>query len=122
MKSAAALPAFLEPLRGKAARWCGVAPTAFAHALVTEYRPGTQLGWHRDTPEFGFIVGVSLGGMARMRLRRWPAQKGGKTYTLDLAPRSAYVLRDEARWRWQHGIAPTPGLRYSITLRTLRVA
>jgi len=31
------------------------------------------------------------------------------------------VLRDDARWKWQHSIAPTPQLRYSITFRT-RVA
>lgn len=35
-----------------------------------------------------------------------------------LAPRSAYVLRRQARWGWQHGVAPTPALRYSSTLRT----
>jgi hypothetical protein len=28
------------------------------------------------------------------------------------------VLRAEARWGWQHSVAPTPALRYSITLRT----
>lgn len=120
MKSAALLPAFVLPLREKAARWAGVEPDAFAHGLVTEYRPGTQLGWHRDTPEFGLVVGVSLAGAARMRLRPWPAQKGGRTLALDLPPRSAYILRGEARWKWQHAISPTPALRYSVTLRTLR--
>ena len=120
MKSAAALPEFLFPLREKAARWAGVAPEDFAHGLVTEYRPGTQLGWHRDTPEFGLVVGVSLAGAARMRFRPWPARKGGKSYALDLQPRSAYILRDEARWKWQHAISPTPALRYSVTLRTLQ--
>lgn len=120
VRSAAALPDFLFPLRQKAARWAGVAPSAFAHGLVTEYRPGTQLGWHRDTPEFGLVVGVSLAGAARMRLRPWPARKGGKAVVLDLPPRSAYLLRDEARWKWQHAISATPALRYSVTLRTLR--
>ena len=38
--------------------------------------------------------------------------------SLELAPRSAYVLRAEARWGWQHSVAPTPALRYSITFRT----
>jgi hypothetical protein len=30
------------------------------------------------------------------------------------------VMREEARWGWQHAIAPTGALRYSITFRTLR--
>jgi hypothetical protein len=29
-------------------------------------------------------------------------------------------MREEARWGWQHSIAPTATLRYSITFRTLR--
>jgi alkylated DNA repair dioxygenase AlkB len=29
-----------------------------------------------------------------------------------------YLLRGPARWAWQHAIAPTEALRYSITLRT----
>ena len=33
--------------------------------------------------------------------------------------RHALVLRDDARWRWQHSIPPTKALRYSITFRTL---
>jgi hypothetical protein len=32
------------------------------------------------------------------------------------------VLKDEARWGWQHSIAPTRALRYSITFRTRRAA
>jgi alkylated DNA repair dioxygenase AlkB len=92
----------------------------FVHALVTEYRPGTELGWHRDVGEFGIVVGVSLAGSCRMRFRRYPPEKGAKVFALDLAPRSVYVLRDEIRWRWQHSVARTKELRYSITLRTSR--
>jgi hypothetical protein len=35
-----------------------------------------------------------------------------------VAPRSIYLLRGAARWGWQHSVAPTKVLRYSITLRT----
>ena len=94
--------------------------TAFTHALVTEYRPGTELGWHRDIGEFGIVAGVSLGGACRMRFRRYPPGKGAKVFSLELAPRSLYVLRDEIRWRWQHSVARTKELRYSITFRTPR--
>jgi hypothetical protein len=39
-------------------------------------------------------------------------------FALELAPRSAYMLHDEARWGWQHHVPPTKVLRYSITFRT----
>ena len=89
---------FLFPLRTKVAALIGNEEENFMHALVTEYRPGTELGWHRDVGEFGIVVGVSLGGACRMRFRRYPPQKGAKIFNLDLAPRSVYVLRDEIRW------------------------
>jgi alkylated DNA repair dioxygenase AlkB len=34
-------------------------------------------------------------------------------------PRSAYLLRGDARWDWQHSIPPVDELRYSVTFRTL---
>ena len=112
------IPEFLEPLREKLARWMKIAPTDFVTALVTEYRPGTPLGWHRDAPDYERITGVSLGGWARMRLRRYPPGKD-KPLVLELAPRSAYQMQGIARWQWQHSIPATKELRYSITFRTL---
>ena len=113
---------FLLPLREKVAAWAAIPAQEFGYALVSEYRPGTQLGWHRDVPHFEVVAGVSLGGSARMRFRPYPPRRGDPVLTLDLAPRSAYILRDAARWGWQHSIAPTPMLRYSITFRTRRAA
>jgi alkylated DNA repair dioxygenase AlkB len=114
------IPPFLFPLREKVARLLKIDEASFEHALVTEYRPGTELGWHRDVGEFEIVVGVSLAGMCRMRFRRYPPEKHAKIFTLDLEPRSLYVLRDEIRWRWQHSVSPTKELRYSITFRTRR--
>ena len=117
----APIPEFLMPLRGKVAAWVGVPFDDFGHALVTEYRPGTTLGWHRDVPQFAVIVGVSLASACRMRFRPYPAHAASsqaKPFALELAPRSAYVLQGDVRWRWQHSVAPTPALRYSITFRT----
>jgi alkylated DNA repair dioxygenase AlkB len=111
-------PSFLEPLREKVAAWMGLAPAELGQALVTEYRPGTPLGWHRDAPDFGRVAGVSLGGWARMRLRRYP-RADDTPIVLELAPRSAYQMNGAARWRWQHSIPATRELRYSITFRTL---
>ena len=120
LSPAAPIPAFLDDLRERVGRLAEVPAERFTHALIAEYQIGTQLGWHRDVPEFEVVAGVSLAGSCRMRLRRYPPQKGRniETRVLDLEPRSAYVLRGEARWAWQHSIPPTKALRYSITFRT----
>ena len=117
---APAVPAFLLPLRERVAAWIDVAPGELADALVAEYPPGTPLGWHRDVPEFERVVGVSLAGSCRMRFRPWPlrASRRDGVFALTLEPRSAYVLQREIRWKWQHTVAPTRELRYSITFRT----
>jgi alkylated DNA repair dioxygenase AlkB len=117
------VPPWLFPLRERVAVWTGIPAGDFGFALLTEYQPGTQLGWHRDVPDFETVVGVSLAGAARMRFRPWPpgARPRRAAFHLDLQPRSAYVLRADARWRWQHAISPTKVLRYSITLRTARL-
>ena len=123
LDTAPGLPDFLLPLRDKVASWVDLAPGTFVHGLVSEYRPGTPLGWHRDVPNFEAIAGVSLGGPARMRLRPYrPGERNRRedVIALELEPRSAYAMRGVARWGWQHCIAPTPGLRYSITFRTAR--
>jgi alkylated DNA repair dioxygenase AlkB len=114
------IPPFLHPLRRKVASLISVSEESFPHTLINEYRPGVQLGWHRDVPEFELVVGVSLAGACRMRFRPYPPKKGAKVFVLDLEPRSVYVLRDEIRWRWQHSVAPTRELRYSVTFRTRR--
>jgi alkylated DNA repair dioxygenase AlkB len=112
------MPSFLQDLREKIAPLVQLPPGDFGYALVAEYRPGTQLGWHRDVPQFDAVVGISLGGRAKMRFRPYPPRKNAKILSLDLEPRSAYVLKDDVRWKWQHSIAPTNELRYSITFRT----
>ena len=111
-------PSFLAPLRARIAAWMDLSPEVLEQALVTEYRPGTPLGWHRDAPDFGRVAGVSLGGWARMRLRRYPPGDD-EPVVLNLAPRSAYQMNGAARWRWQHAIPATKELRYSITFRTV---
>jgi alkylated DNA repair dioxygenase AlkB len=112
------LPPFLAQLRDAVAARLDVPAADFVHALVSEYRPGTPIGWHRDKPAYGIVVGVSLAGWGRMRFRPYAAQDARHTLSLDLAPRSLYVMRDAIRWQWQHSMLPTKTLRYSITLRT----
>jgi alkylated DNA repair dioxygenase AlkB len=115
------LPPALHPLRARVSQWSGVPADELVQCTVAEYRPGTQLGWHRDVPTFGVVAGVSLGSACRMRLRPYPHRTGSRerSLVLELAPRSAYVLRAAARWRWQHAISPTKDLRWSVTFRTM---
>jgi len=114
------IPAWLEPLRDKVGAWAGIEPGRFTQALVAEYRPGTPLGWHRDVPDFEDVVGISLDTEAVMRFRPYPPRSPRRedVLKLTLAPRSVYLLRGPSRWQWQHSVAPTPALRYSITFRT----
>jgi alkylated DNA repair dioxygenase AlkB len=113
------LPAWLADVRARVATWRNVPEQRFVHALVTEYRPGTPIGWHRDKPEYGMVIGLSLASACRMRFRPFDKPHDRRAaIALDLAPRSLYVMQDDIRWRWQHGIAPAKALRYSITLRT----
>jgi alkylated DNA repair dioxygenase AlkB len=122
MQPAEGIPASLHPLRQRIADWVGAPADRFTYAVVTEYSTGTQLGWHRDLPDFEIVVGVSLAGPARMRFRPYPPQRGSRTKSiaLELEPRSIYSMQGPARWGWQHCIAPTKNLRYSITFRTPR--
>jgi len=119
--------------RREQARGCRECPL-WADALVGE-QPGDRedvqgrpfvgpagRGWHRDAPDYELIAGVSLGSFARLRFRPWPPRKPKKDniLTLEIAPRSAYRMADTARWGWQHSVPPVPGLRYSVTMRTVR--
>jgi alkylated DNA repair dioxygenase AlkB len=125
LRPSEALPPALWPLRAKVADWLGVAPEAFTHVLVAQYRPGTPLGWHRDVPDFERVVGVSLLSPALMQFRRYPPPAPGRASEaprakLCIEPRSIYLMQGPARWQWQHRVLPTDALRYSITLRTSR--
>ena len=112
------LPEWLLPLRGKAAEFAGVDSDEFVHVLLARYDPGAGIGWHRDRPVFGKVVGVSLGSPATLRFRRrTPA--GFQRASLEVEPRSAYLLTGEVRHDWEHSIAPGEQLRFSITFRTL---
>ena len=122
------LPAFLMPLREKAAAWAGVEPGAFAMALVNEYPPGAPIGWHRDAPQYGIVAGVSLLSACRMKLRPYvrPGSRSAAagrrmaTHEIALQRRSGYVMAGEARNAYEHHIPAVTALRYSITFRTLR--
>ena len=112
-------PGWLIPMRDRAAAFAGLAPDAIEHALLIEYDVGAGLGWHRDRPVFGDVIGLSLLSPAPLRFRRRRGDKFER-FTLDVEPRSAYLLRGEARSDWEHSLPPATALRYSLTFRTLR--
>jgi alkylated DNA repair protein (DNA oxidative demethylase) len=113
------VPGWLLPVREKAAELAGHDPEELVEILVQRYPPGATIGWHRDAPAFGTVIGVSLGGFSRLRFQRGKREKR-RVWEVELEPRSGYVLGGEARRSWEHSIPPTKELRYSITFRTLR--
>jgi alkylated DNA repair protein (DNA oxidative demethylase) len=114
------LPAFLRPLRARAAAMIAVRDEDLAETLVTEYRQGATIGWHRDAPMFGIVVGISLLSACVFKLRRATEARTQRPISIEMAPRSAYVLNGEVRRDWQHSIPAVKALRYSITFRTVR--
>lgn len=119
LEPAAPLPDVLRGLAERAAAFAGLPPEAIVQALVTEYRPGAGIGWHRDRPQYGQVIGLSFGAPCRMRFRRRSGAAWDRR-SIDLPPGSAYRLDGPARWAWEHSIAPMAALRHSITFRTLR--
>lgn len=120
---APSLPDELGVVRQRAAAVVGLDAARFSEALVLRYPPGAGIGWHRDAPHFGApVFGVSLGSSCVLRFKRRTRPSGEERWKLTLQPGSAYVLDGAARWSWQHSIGASPGLRYSITFRTVRDA
>jgi len=113
------IPAFLLPLREQAARFVGLAASDLQHVLLTEYGPGAGIGWHKDRPVFGKVVGISLVTPCVFRLRR-RTEHGFERFSLKLEARSAYGLQGRSRTEWEHSIPAVDNLRYSITFRNIR--
>jgi alkylated DNA repair protein (DNA oxidative demethylase) len=112
------MPEWLLALRERVAAFH---PGEYVEALVQRYPAGSTIGWHRDAPAFGDVVGVSLGGAARLRFQRGKGE-ARRVWEVPVEPRSLYVLAGPARTSWQHSIPPTKEERYSVTFRTLRRA
>jgi DNA oxidative demethylase len=118
MARADPFPAWLLPFRDRAARFARLPPDALAQALLLRYDAGSGIGWHKDRPVFGHVVGISLGAPAAMRFRR---RRGGTFLRarVPLEPRAAYHLNGEARHEWEHSTAEMDRTRWSVTFRSL---
>jgi alkylated DNA repair dioxygenase AlkB len=115
------IPGWLEPTRQAGAELAGVPAQDLVEVLLQRYPPGSTIGWHRDAPAFGIVIGISLLGSARLRLQRG-RRENRRVWEVGLQRRSGYVLSGEARRSWEHSIPAVKELRYSITFRTLRRA
>jgi len=118
-EGAAPIPEWLVPVRDRAAALAGVRGDELVQALVQRYPEGAPIGWHRDSPAYELVAGVSLLSPARLRLRRGSGDERMQ-WEVPLEPRSGYVLSGAARWTWEHHVPPAKSLRYSITFRSLR--
>jgi alkylated DNA repair dioxygenase AlkB len=121
VEPASAMPAFLDDLLMRVADFAGHEPDVFHQVGVNEYRPRAGIGWHKDKPQFGIVVGVSLLAPATMRFRRADGSRW-RRISHTVKPRSIYILSGEARTEWEHSIPPLTELRYSVTFRTLAEA
>jgi DNA oxidative demethylase len=113
------LPVWLLELRKKLAPLAGLEPDALQAALLIRYDPGAGIGWHCDRPQYGEVLGLSLGADCTMRLRQ-RTERGLERRSLPLPARSLYRLSGEVRRDWEHSIAPLEVTRRSVTFRSLR--
>ncbi|MDP1027026.1 alpha-ketoglutarate-dependent dioxygenase AlkB [Sphingomonas sp. KR1UV-12] len=120
-KDAPPMPDWLLPIRDRAAKFTGLAPAALIQALLIRYDPGAGIGWHRDRPIYGHVVGLSLGEPATMRFRRRRGD-GFDRVSVPLHPRAGYHMSGPARYEWEHSIASIERTRWSITFRSLAEA
>lgn len=107
----------------------GIGGPPFNQMLVNEYLPGQGITLHRDYEPFDrVVVSLSLLSACVMNFRR---VSDGQRESLLLEPRSLIILADEARYEWEHGIAPRKSDRWegqrlarsrriSVTLRRRR--
>jgi alkylated DNA repair dioxygenase AlkB len=114
------IPEFLRDVCRKVRDESGFELRDLEQALVTEYAPGAPIGWHKDRPVFGSVMGLSLASPCTFRLRRFEGKSRWDRVSLRVEPRSAYLLSGPARWKWEHSIPPVDALRYSITFRNRR--
>ena len=119
------IPAFLLPVRTHAGNLFNIDPASLIQTSIIEYSTGSPIGWHRDIPHFGVVVGISLEAACRMRFRKYIRGRTknlnrDEILSIELQPRSIYLMSGPSREIWQHSIPPVKELRYAIMMRTLR--
>lgn len=65
------MPEFPLAIRSRAETFAAIPEGAFQQqVLISEYTPGSAIGWHKDRSVFGDVVGISLLSACKFRLRR----------------------------------------------------
>jgi alkylated DNA repair dioxygenase AlkB len=118
LEQAEDLPAWIESFTARIEAFAGLPSQAIRQVLCTEYDDGVGIGWHRDKPHFDEIFGLSLASACKFRFRRRAGEKWER-FTLEVQPRSLYMMSGESRSIWEHSIPPVEARRYSITFRTM---
>ncbi|AGF85673.1 oxygenase superfamily protein [Moumouvirus goulette] len=72
--------------------------------IINEYKPGEGLRPHFDRKDYykNVIIGISLGSGVTMEFYRDKPEKEKKK--IYIPRRSIYILKDDARYLWKHGI------------------
>ena len=83
LQKATDIPEFILPLRAIAATFARIEPESLQHVLVIEYGPGAGIGWPRDKPVFGEVIGVSLLAPCVVRFRRKVSPENGREVTVN---------------------------------------
>lgn len=117
------IPSSFDFIIEKVSKHLSITTVQFAELLVTQYPAGSVINWHRDAPPFDIIAGISLMADCTFRLR--PHDKARQTrssvISFPVKRRSLYIMKGPSRSEWQHSISPVKDVRYSITLRTLKM-
>lgn len=109
------IPEVLRDVKARCASAAGVTDR-FDQVIVSRYPPDSGIGWHTDSPVFGdVIMGLSLAAAGKLQLR--PRGSTRTSHSIDLTPRSVYVMSGTARLEWQHRVPPVRSERYSLTFR-----
>lgn len=80
-----------------------VEPTSyFNQCIANRYLQGEGIGVHSDHRSFGNVIACfTLQNGIEMEFRR-----GDEVHKIYVEPRSLYVMKDDARWKWDHQIRP----------------
>ena len=103
----------------------------FSQCIVNQYAPGDGLTPHVDLDAFGDVI-ASLSLLSTVAMEFAPTiDTLGDPFVVRLDPGDVLFLRDDARWRWTHGIPSRDvdvfadgsrthrAARISLTLRTM---
>lgn len=115
VKPAQPMPELIASLAGKGRQHCPEG-TEFNQCIMTWYPPKAGIGWHTDAAVFGeCIMALSLGSPATVSFRENGAEL--PSFEFRAQPRSLYVFHGQARWDYQHCVAPVSRTRYCLTFR-----